>query len=69
LAYISKICFLVKRCFELEGDDDLDELALDALFRREEEAARQLHGERGAALLCSGRGDIVASAARSGARS
>ena len=37
--------------FKLEGDDDLDELALDALLRREKEAARQLHGQRGAALL------------------
>ena len=45
--------------FELEGDDDLDDLALDALFRREKEAARQLHGERGAALLLLARGQIV----------
>ena len=46
--------------FELEGDDDLDELALDALLRREEESARQLHGERGAALL------LLAGASRRG---
>ena len=37
--------------FKLEGDDDFDELALEALLRRKEEAAGQLHGERGAALL------------------
>ncbi len=34
---------------ELEGDEDLDELALDAALGREEDAARELHGERGAA--------------------
>ena len=37
--------------FELEGDEDLNELALDALLGREEEAARELHGKRGAAAL------------------
>ena len=36
---------------ELKGDDDLDELALEAALRSEEEAARQLHGERRAALV------------------
>ncbi len=35
---------------ELEGNDDLDELALDAFFRGEEEATRQLHGERRSTL-------------------
>ncbi len=42
---------LVEAVFELERDDDLDHLALDALLGREKEAARQLHGQRGAALL------------------
>src|SRR5579871_5910039 len=41
---------LGKAVFELESDDDLDDLALDALFRGKEESARQLHGERRSAL-------------------
>ena len=32
--------------FELKGDDDLDDLALEALLRREKEVFRQLHGKR-----------------------
>ncbi len=40
---------LVEASFELEGDHDLAELALDLLFRREEEAAGELLGESGAA--------------------
>jgi len=36
--------------FELEGDEDLDHLPLHAALGGEEEAARQLHGERGAAF-------------------
>ena len=39
---------------KLEGDGDLDELALEALLRRKEEAARELHGERGGAARGSG---------------
>src|SRR5271170_6020718 len=46
-----KYFLLVEAMLELEGDDDLDDLALDAFFRREKETARQLHGERGTALL------------------
>ena len=34
---------------KLEGDGDFDELALDVARRREEDAARKLHGERGGA--------------------
>ena len=40
---------LVEAIFELEGDEDLDELALDAFFGREEEILRELLGEGGAA--------------------
>ena len=50
---------LAEAVFELEGDDDLDDLALDALFGSEEEAARQLHGERGAALLLLPGGQVA----------
>ena len=44
---------------ELEGDDDFDDLALDALFRGEEEAARQLHGEGGSALAVVSVAEVV----------
>ena len=37
---------LVEAMLKLEGDDDLDDLALDALLGGEKEAARELHGER-----------------------
>ena len=51
--------------FELEGDDDLDHLALDAPLRRKEEAARQLHGQRRAALdIAMSRRQIVAQRAQ-----
>ncbi len=40
---------LGETCFELEGDEDLDELALDAALGREKDAARELHSEGGAA--------------------
>ena len=44
---------------ELKGNDDFDDLALDALFRREKEAARQLHGEGGTALLLLAGGQVM----------
>ena len=40
---------LIEASFELEGDQDLDHLSLDALLRREEEASRELLGQSGAA--------------------
>ena len=49
---------LVEAGFELEGDDDLDELARDALLRREEEATGELLGEGGAAAGHVMRDDI-----------
>ncbi len=43
--------FLLREAMlKLEGDDDLEELALEPLFRGQEEAARQLHGQRRAAF-------------------
>jgi len=45
--------------FELERDDDLDDLALDAFFRREKEAARQLHRQCRSALLLLPRGHVA----------
>ena len=48
---------LVEARLKLEGDHDLDQLAGELLLRREEEPARQLHGERrSAALLVPGEG-------------
>ena len=41
---------LVEPALQLEGDDDLDQLALDPLLRSQEEAARQLHRQRRTAL-------------------
>src|ERR1700721_3771635 len=38
---------LGKAMFKLKGDNDLNELALEPLFRREKKAARQLHGQGG----------------------
>ncbi len=40
---------LGEAALEMEGDEDLDELALEAALGREKDAARELHGEGGAA--------------------
>ena len=44
---------------ELKSNDDFDDLALDALFRREKEAARQLHSEGGTSLLLLACGQVM----------
>src|SRR4051812_28322695 len=42
--------------FKLERNENLDDLAFEFLFRREEESASQLHGQGGTALcLLAGR--------------
>ncbi len=45
-----KNLFLAEAMFELKGDHNLDQLALDAPLRREKESPRQLHRQRRAAL-------------------
>ena len=49
--------------FELEGDNDLDELAFELLLRGKKEAARELHGERGATLAFAAGEQVVAQCA------
>ena len=45
-----KDALLGKLVFQFDGDQHFQQLALDRLFRGEEEAARELHGHSGAAL-------------------
>ena len=45
-----KDLLLVEAVFQLESDGNLDDLALQPLLRCQEEAARELHGERGTTL-------------------
>ena len=49
----------IEAMFELESDDDLDELPFEALLRREKEVLRQLHGQRRAALLFVAGGQVA----------
>ena len=49
---------LVEARLQLKGDHDLDDLARVSLLRRQEESARQLHGQRRSALRLFAPGDV-----------
>ena len=55
-----KDLLLVEAILQLESDGNFDDLALQPLLRCQEEAARQLHGERGSALPPPAQPQIVA---------
>ena len=54
-----KDLLLVEAVLQLEGDGNLDDLALQALLRRQEEAAGELHGQGRSTLPPPAQSQIV----------